>query len=142
MTTVLSPLIESLMVVCKHSSDGREGSEESKGSEGSKGNKANEESKGNKANEENKKDLTISNSFETKTHDFSKEPIESLFFSFTEEHKKILNAMIRENPKLMSGPFSVLVRNPKVLEFDNKRAYFQKKLHESDGIRTSSGSMR
>lgn len=44
--------------------------------------------------------------------------------------------MIRENPKLMSGPFSVLIRNPKVLEFDNKRAYFQKKLHESDGIRT------
>lgn len=32
--------------------------------------------------------------------------------------------MIRSNPKLMSGPFSLLVKNPKILDFDNKRYYF------------------
>lgn len=56
-------------------------------------------------------------------------PLEALFFKFTEEHRKILNELVRANPKLMSGSFSLLVRNPKVLEFDNKRNYFNRKLH-------------
>jgi len=105
-TTILSPLIESLMVVCKHS-------------------------KMDKLKVHENIDYEINRS-----HDFTTEPIESLFFTFTEEHKKILNRMIRENPKLMSGPFSVLIRNPKVLEFDNKRVYFQKKLHEDQRIKS------
>lgn len=67
--------------------------------------------------------------YENKKCDFANEPIESLFFSFTDTHKKILNQMVRTNPKLMSGPFGMLVRNPKVLEFDNKRNYFDRKLH-------------
>jgi E3 ubiquitin-protein ligase HUWE1 len=57
---------------------------------------------------------------------------ESLFFSFTEEHRKILNELVRHNPKLMSGSFSLLVKNPKVLEFDNKRNYFSRRLHARD----------
>ena len=52
------------------------------------------------------------------------------FFSFTEEHKKILNTMVRNNPSLMNGSFSLLVENPKVLEFDNKRTYFNQQLHK------------
>ena len=36
--------------------------------------------------------------------------------------------MIRSNPKLMSGPFALLVKNPKVLDFDNKRYFFNAKL--------------
>ena len=99
---ILSPLIEALMVVCKHSKVQRMNL------------------------------LDVLKYEEDKGRDFSKEPIESLFFTFTEEHKKILNHMIRSNPKLMSGPFSVLIRNSKVLEFDNKRAYFDQKLHEED----------
>lgn len=55
--------------------------------------------------------------------------MESLFFKFTEEHRKILNDLVRQNPKLMSGTFSLLVKNPKVLEFDNKRSYFTRRLH-------------
>ncbi|CUM63479.1 uncharacterized protein PRCAT00001054001 [Priceomyces carsonii] len=96
--TVLLPLIEALMVVCKHSKV---------------------------------KDLQIKDvlKFEAKKIDFTKEPIESLFFSFTDEHKKILNQMVRTNPNLMSGPFGMLVSNPKVLEFDNKKNYFDRKLH-------------
>lgn len=30
----------------------------------------------------------------------------------------------------MSGTFSVLVKNPKVLDFDNKRSYFSRQLHK------------
>jgi E3 ubiquitin-protein ligase HUWE1 len=55
--------------------------------------------------------------------------MEGLFFSFTEEHRKILNELIRNNPKLMNGNLSILAKNSKVLEFDNKRNYFNRKLH-------------
>lgn len=95
----LLPLIEALMVVCKH---------------------------GKVRDLQNKENAK----FEVKKIDFTKEPIESLFFSFTDEHKKILNQMVRTNPNLMSGPFGMLVKNPKVLEFDNKKNYFDRKLHK------------
>lgn len=55
--------------------------------------------------------------------------MEGLFFNFTEDNRKILNELVRQNPKLMSGTFSLLVKNPKVLEFDNKRNYFNRRLH-------------
>ncbi|KAM0721098.1 hypothetical protein Q7P37_003384 [Cladosporium fusiforme] len=55
--------------------------------------------------------------------------MEGLFYSFTEEHRKILNELIRNNPKLMNGNLSILAKNSKVLEFDNKRNYFNRKLH-------------
>ncbi|PSN61279.1 hypothetical protein BS50DRAFT_681072 [Corynespora cassiicola Philippines] len=61
--------------------------------------------------------------------------MENLFFTFTEEHRKILNDLVRQNPKLMSGTFSLLVKNSKVLEFDNKRNYFNRKLHARTGDR-------
>jgi len=61
--------------------------------------------------------------------------MENLFFNFTEEHRKILNDLVRQNPKLMSGTFSLLVKNSKVLEFDNKRNYFNRKLHSRGGDR-------
>ncbi|CCH43971.1 E3 ubiquitin-protein ligase [Wickerhamomyces ciferrii] len=99
--TALLPLIEALMVVCKHS----------------------------KVKELQAKDAI---KYENKKCDFANEPIESLFFSFTDTHKKILNQMVRSNPKLMSGPFSMLVRNPRVLEFDNKKNYFDRKLHSNE----------
>lgn len=60
--------------------------------------------------------------------DFALLPVDQLFFHFTEAHKKLLNQMIRSNPKLMSGPFSLLVKTPKVLDFDNKRYFFIAKL--------------
>lgn len=106
--TILSPLIEALMVVCKHS----------------------------KVKELQIKDVV---KYEEKQPDFEKEPIESLFFTFTDEHKKILNHMVRSNPKLMSGPFAMLVRNPKVLEFDNKKTYFDRKIHKESGRRPTMG---
>ncbi|KAF9935205.1 hypothetical protein FBU30_006290 [Linnemannia zychae] len=55
---------------------------------------------------------------------------EELFLQFTERHSKILNIMVRNNPALMSGSFSLLVHNPKMLEFDNKRNYFTQQVHK------------
>ncbi|KAI8866999.1 putative ubiquitin ligase tom1p [Ramicandelaber brevisporus] len=56
-------------------------------------------------------------------------PIADFFFAFTSEHRKLLNILVRNNTNLLNGPFAVLIRNPKVLEFDNKRSYFNQMLH-------------
>jgi E3 ubiquitin-protein ligase HUWE1 len=100
--TALLPLIEALMVVCKHS----------------------------KVKDVQQRDTT---KYELKKYDIASEPLHSLFFSFTDEHRKILNQMVRNNPKLMSGSFSILVKNPKSLDFDNKRRFFYKKITTSPG---------
>ncbi|KAJ5627361.1 hypothetical protein N7528_004788 [Penicillium herquei] len=98
--TILLPLIEALMVVCKNTT---------------------------------LKDQPISRgSRELSVLSSSADPglsVENLFFKFTEEHRKILNELVRQNPRLMSGTFSLLVKNPKVLEFDNKRNYFTRRVH-------------
>ncbi|KAL1600953.1 E3 ubiquitin-protein ligase tom1 [Nothophoma quercina] len=97
--TTLLPLIESLMVVCKNTT---------------------------------LKELPLSKLLPREFALSSPPPeskMENLFFNFTEEHRKILNDLVRQNPKLMSGTFSLLVKNSKVLEFDNKRNYFNRKLH-------------
>ena len=102
--TILLPLVESLMVVCKNTSL--------------------KESQALKSNRE----FSI-------TSPVPESGMESLFFRFTEEHRKILNELVRHNPRLMSGTFSLLVRNPKVLEFDNKRNYFTRRLHSRNELR-------
>ncbi|WBW74340.1 HECT-type ubiquitin-protein ligase E3 Ptr1 [Schizosaccharomyces osmophilus] len=57
------------------------------------------------------------------------ERLKTLFITFTEEHRKIINMMVFTTPSLMSGSFSLLVKNPKVLEFENKRNYFSRQMH-------------
>lgn len=67
----------------------------------------------------------------------------AFFLGFTERHRKVLNLMVRNNPALMSGSFSILVHNPKVLEFDNKRNYFQQQLRtRSNSSRESHGTLQ
>ncbi|RGP79709.1 e3 ubiquitin- ligase huwe1 [Fusarium longipes] len=98
--TILLPLIESLMVVCKNTTTNDDPSQQ--------------------------KDMVLSSPPpESRTA--------SLFFSFTEDHRRILNELVRSNPKLMSGTFALLVKNPKVLEFDNKRNYFNRSVHSRSG---------
>ena len=96
--TILLPLVEALMVVCKNTT---------------------------------LKDMPLTKA--VKEFAITSPPpesyMENLFFKFTEDHRKILNELVRHNPKLMSGTFSLLVKNPKVLEFDNKRNYFTRRLH-------------
>ena len=96
--SILQPLIEALMVVCKNTTL--------------------------------KESPLVKNAKEFAVMSPAPESrVESLFFRFTEEHRKILNELVRHNPKLMMGTFSLLVKNPKVLEFDNKRSYFTRRLH-------------
>ncbi|CAI2172902.1 16430_t:CDS:10, partial [Funneliformis geosporum] len=107
--TVLLPLIESLMVVCKYVG------------------------------------MTASTNQRISSpgpYSYPPESMEDLFFTFTEDHRKILNTMVRNNPSLMSGSFSLLVHNPKILEFDNKRNYFNQQLHKRTNAREHYGSLQ
>lgn len=97
--TILLPLIESLMVVCKNTTIDNAPSATQAG-----------------------KDIVLSSPPPDDT-------MAGLFFSFTDAHRRILNELVRQNNKLMSGTFSLLVKNPKVLEFDNKRSYFNRTVH-------------
>ncbi|KIW49361.1 hypothetical protein PV05_11042 [Exophiala xenobiotica] len=100
--TILLPLIESLMVVCKNTS-----------------------LKDSMLARQVREQLPGSPAPETM------DEIQELFFNFTTEHRKILNDIVRQSPKLMqgNGSFSLLVKNSKVLDFDNKRTYFTKQIH-------------
>jgi E3 ubiquitin-protein ligase HUWE1 len=104
--TILLPLIESLMLVCKNTS---------------------------------LKDAPMARHIreQSVTTPTTEAPnsLETLFFNFTTEHRKILNELVRQNSKLMSGSFSLLVKNPKVLEFDNKRSYFTRQIHSRREVR-------
>ncbi|KAK4700563.1 hypothetical protein P7C70_g5684, partial [Phenoliferia sp. Uapishka_3] len=64
------------------------------------------------------------------TKSTKRDEMAATFLAFTGQHKKILNTMVRNNPSLLSGSFSVLVHNPNMLEFDNKRSYFFSRLHD------------
>jgi E3 ubiquitin-protein ligase HUWE1 len=72
----------------------------------------------------------------------SRESMEDLFVSFTDAHRKVLNLMVRNNPSLMSGSFSLLVHNPRVLDFDNKRNYFTQQLHRRPHSREHQGTLQ
>ncbi|KAK8094836.1 HECT-domain-containing protein [Apiospora hydei] len=104
--TILLPLIEALMVVCKDTTS-----------------EVLAQSQGQDASE------MLLSSPPPESHNMA-----SLFFKFTEEHRRILNELVRNNPSLMKGTFSHLVKNPKVLEFDNKRNYFNRSVHNRSQV--------
>ncbi|KAK6395996.1 hypothetical protein LTR65_010105 [Meristemomyces frigidus] len=107
--TILLPLIESLMVVCRNSTLNEVPTSTTVAS-------------------------PIDTSVSTPPPDSR---MEGLFFRFTEDNRKILNELIRNNPKLMSGNLSILAKNSKVLEFDNKRTYFTRKLRNRGEVRVA-----
>ncbi|KAJ7770214.1 hypothetical protein DFH07DRAFT_269298 [Mycena maculata] len=113
--TVLLPLIEALMVVCKYV--------------------------GSKASSASAARLLRATS-SPKSPTTPRESMEDLFVTFTDAHRKVLNLMVRNNPSLMSGSFSLLVNNPRVLDFDNKRNYFTQQLHRRPHSREHHGTLQ
>ncbi|XP_026661935.2 E3 ubiquitin-protein ligase UPL2-like isoform X2 [Phoenix dactylifera] len=55
------------------------------------------------------------------------------FVKFSEKHRKLLNAFVRQNPGLLEKSFSLMLKVPRFIDFDNKRAYFRSKIkHQHD----------
>ncbi|GMI83160.1 ubiquitin-protein ligase 2 [Hibiscus trionum] len=50
------------------------------------------------------------------------------FVKFSERHRKLLNAFIRQNPGLLEKSFSLMLKVPRFVDFDNKRAHFRSKI--------------
>lgn len=55
------------------------------------------------------------------------------FVKFSEKHRKLLNAFIRQNPGLLEKSFSLMLKIPRFIDFDNKRSHFRSKIkHQHD----------
>ncbi|XXG55804.1 hypothetical protein AAC387_Pa03g3392 [Persea americana] len=55
------------------------------------------------------------------------------FVKFSEKHRKLLNAFIRQNPGLLEKSLSLMLKVPRFIDFDNKRAHFRSKMkHQHD----------
>ena len=42
-----------------------------------------------------------------------------------EKHRTLLNVVLRRSPELLQGSLSPLLRAPRFIDFDNKRAFFR-----------------
>ncbi|KAJ9092936.1 hypothetical protein QFC21_006648 [Naganishia friedmannii] len=112
--TVLLPLVESLMVVSKYSSAKAAASRD-------------------------KRSGSVTFSPMSPREASAVEP--DSFLKFTNNHRAVLNIMVRNNPSLMSGSFSLLVLNPRVLDFDNKRNWFTQQLRKKPANRDVGGTI-
>ncbi|GKV44584.1 hypothetical protein SLEP1_g51748 [Rubroshorea leprosula] len=52
------------------------------------------------------------------------------FARFAEKHRRLLNAFIRQNPGLLEKSFSMMLKAPRLIDFDNKRAYFCSRIRQ------------
>ncbi|KAJ6822557.1 E3 ubiquitin-protein ligase UPL1-like [Iris pallida] len=55
------------------------------------------------------------------------------FVKFSDKHRKLLNAFLRQNPGLLEKSFSLMLKVPRFIDFDNKRSHFRSKIkHQHD----------
>ncbi|EFJ18137.1 ubiquitin-protein ligase, UPL1 [Selaginella moellendorffii] len=52
------------------------------------------------------------------------------FIRFAERHRRLLNAFLRQNSGLLEKSFSLLLKTPRLIDFDNKRAYFRSRIRQ------------
>ena len=47
---------------------------------------------------------------------------------FAERHRRLLNMLLHQTPALLEGPLACMMRVPRLIDFDNKRAYFRARI--------------
>ncbi|KAL6999108.1 E3 ubiquitin-protein ligase upl1 [Sarracenia purpurea var. burkii] len=52
------------------------------------------------------------------------------FAKFAEKHRRLLNAFVRQNPGLLEKSLSMMLKAPRLIDFDNKRAYFRSRIRQ------------
>ncbi|XP_038983602.1 E3 ubiquitin-protein ligase UPL1-like isoform X2 [Phoenix dactylifera] len=52
------------------------------------------------------------------------------FARVAEKHRRLLNVFIRQNPSLLEKSLSMMLKVPKLIDFDNKRAYFRSRIRQ------------
>ena len=53
-----------------------------------------------------------------------------IFSRFAEKHRRLLNTFIRQNPGLLEKSLSMMLKAPRLIDFDNKRAYFRSRIRQ------------
>lgn len=53
-----------------------------------------------------------------------------IFTRFAEKHRRLLNAFVRQDPSLLKSSLSMLLKAPRLMDFDNKRCYFRSKIRQ------------
>lgn len=73
-----------------------------------------------------------SSSLGTKSADDSQRKLDGAvtFSRFSEKHRRLLNAFIRQNPSLLEKSLSMMLKAPRLIDFDNKRAYFRSRIRQ------------
>ncbi|KAJ0230389.1 HECT domain-containing protein [Hirschfeldia incana] len=63
------------------------------------------------------------------------------FAKFAEKHKRLLNSFVRQNPSLLKKSLSLMLKAPRLIDFDNKKVYFRSRIkHQHE--QHISGSLR
>ena len=52
------------------------------------------------------------------------------FTRFADKHRRLLNAFVRQNPGLLEKSLSLMLKTPRLIDFDNKRAYFRSRIRQ------------
>jgi len=52
------------------------------------------------------------------------------FARLAEKHRRLLNVFIRQNPSLLEKSLSMMLKVPRLIDFDNKRAYFRARIRQ------------
>ncbi|KAK3129319.1 hypothetical protein QOZ80_6BG0477560 [Eleusine coracana subsp. coracana] len=52
------------------------------------------------------------------------------FLRVAEKHRRLLNVFIRQNPSLLEKSLSMMLKVPRLIDFDNKRAYFRSRIRQ------------
>ncbi|XP_075495888.1 E3 ubiquitin-protein ligase UPL1-like [Primulina tabacum] len=52
------------------------------------------------------------------------------FARFAEKHRRLLNAFIRQNPALLEKSLCMMLKASRLIDFDNKRAYFRSRIRQ------------
>ncbi|CAI9787771.1 unnamed protein product [Fraxinus pennsylvanica] len=60
------------------------------------------------------------------------------FARFAEKHRRLLNAFVRQNPCLLEKSLSMMLKAPRLIDFDNKKAYFRSRIRQQHDQHVSS----
>lgn len=52
------------------------------------------------------------------------------FVRFAEKHRRLLNAFVRQNSSLLEKSLSMMLKAPRLIDFDNKRSYFRSRIRQ------------
>jgi hypothetical protein len=52
------------------------------------------------------------------------------FTRFADKHRRLLNAFVRQNPALLEKSLRLMLKTPRLIDFDNKRAYFRSHIRQ------------